>query len=69
MDDSFKESLNHGYICTDCARKLGASFPAGHICTWHNGKCDFCSEKSGLCHTSDWDWPNNLRYLSKNREI
>jgi len=57
-----------GYICRCCAIKLNAVAPRGHVCTWHRGICDFCSEEANLCHTSDWNWPD-FNYLEEGREL
>ncbi len=57
-----------GYICSSCAKEKGATWPEGHVCTMHNGKCDFCGLSAGLCHTSDYDWPSNPD-LQKDREF
>ena len=60
--------MNEGYICRECAIKNGAIAIKCHICTSHLAICEHCHESKSLCHTSDWDWPND-RTLEKNREI
>ena len=60
--------VKESYICQSCALLSGAQFPKSHICTHHKSKCPYCNEKKSLCHTSDYDWPNN-KELEKNREI
>lgn len=52
-----EEDAFGGYICRQCAIKMGAVPPQDHICTWHAGKCDFCSKEANLCHTTNWNWP------------
>jgi len=53
------EDLYGGFICRSCALKFGAVPPRDHVCTWHRGICDFCLEEANLCHTTDWNWPDN----------
>ena len=60
--------MKEGYICRKCAITKGAVPVEGHRCTSHMAICECCHESETLCHTSDWDWPNN-KTLEKNREI
>ena len=49
------------YICMDCAIKLGAKWPKGHVATKHSGRCGQCGECRGLCAIDDWDWPKGSK--------
>lgn len=60
--------VNGAYICSHCASRLGAIWPENHVCTWHQGICEFCEEEKALCHTSDWDWPEYSE-LEEDREF
>lgn len=46
------------YICAKCAKELHATWPKGHVCTSHTAKCNWCSKEAGLCHISDYNWPD-----------
>ena len=59
------------YICAKCAKELKASWPEGHLATFHNSKCHWCSKEAGVCHVSDYNWPDSSMFKSqeKSREI
>ncbi len=44
------------YICNDCANSFGATWDDGHVATFHQGYCYYCSKDSGLCSTGDYTW-------------
>ena len=46
-----------GYICAQCARRLGGTWPKGHVATQHPGICPECKREKGLCSVGDYDWP------------
>ena len=48
-----------GYLCKECAEKLGGKWPKGHAATFHYAKCDVCGEEKALANVGDWDWPDN----------
>jgi len=48
------------YLCCHCAKKLGAIAPEDRICTWYTGICGFCLEETNICHSTDWDWPDDI---------
>jgi len=50
-----------GYICTECAKRLGGVWPDGHCATCHGGVCPECKEHKGLCSVDDWDWPKGSK--------
>ena len=52
---------NVGYLCQECAEKLGGTWPKGHGATWHQGTCDVCGEERGLANVGDWNWPDGKR--------
>lgn len=43
-----------GYLCDECAVKLGWRWPEVHCATYHSGICGVCKEKRSLCCYSDW---------------
>ena len=43
-----------GYLCDECAKKLGWRWPKGHCATYHTGKCGVCGETRSLSCWSDW---------------
>ena len=45
------------YLCADCAVKERATWPKGHVATFHPGKCHVCGEQKSLCCVTDWNWP------------
>lgn len=45
------------YICSQCAAKRGAEWPAGHRGSAHEAKCPFCSQTRMLTSVTDWRWP------------
>lgn len=47
-----------GYICRECAEEKGCKWPYGHVATWHYGECPYCKQKTALCSTGDWNWPD-----------
>lgn len=55
LDDPISPHI--GYICSDCAKRLGAVWPEGHCATCHGGVCPECKEHKGLCSVDDWNWP------------
>jgi len=55
MKDKLK---NVHYLCFQCARKLGGTWPDGHVATQHEGACNVCGELLGLCNVGDYDWPD-----------
>ena len=61
---------NRGYICSDCAKQHSCCWPHGHVATFHNGHCEFCLEKKGVCHVTDWDWPKkDIKLEDGGREL
>ena len=50
------------YICAECARERGATWPKGHVATMHNDRCDCCGEERALSNVGDWDWPDGLAH-------
>jgi len=49
-----------GYICNECATKLGGLVPEGHVCTAHQARCPICDETATLHNVGDWDWPDGI---------
>lgn len=47
------------YICTDCAKENGATWPEGHVATFHEATCQYCNQWCSICHLSDWNWPKD----------
>jgi DNA-directed RNA polymerase subunit RPC12/RpoP len=45
------------YICSACARRLGAIWPRGHVATFHEAICPECKEPKSLASVDDWNWP------------
>ena len=45
------------WICGECAMRVEAKWPAGHIATFHNGTCDVCCRKAGVTQLRDWGYP------------
>ena len=60
-----------GYICSECAEAKGATWPKGHMATWHTGECSQCGKTKSLCCWTDWAWADAKRNMSANmrREI
>lgn len=51
--------LPHGYICHDCANRLGGRWPKYHVATCHYDVCKYCDEPNkNLASISDYDWPH-----------
>jgi len=50
-----------GYICMECATKLGGTWPEGHAATFHCSTCQVCGRKKSLANVGDWDWPDKKR--------
>lgn len=53
--------FRYGYICMECARERGGTWPECHCATFHVGICGYCWRKISLCNIGDWDWPDGLR--------
>lgn len=49
---------NCGYLCRECAERLGGCWPYGHCATFHYGTCDVCKKEGSLGNVGDWDWPD-----------
>lgn len=47
------------YICSSCAIEKGAQWPEGHVATFHEDTCLFCTNVAALAHISDWNWPKD----------
>lgn len=55
------KKLPHYWICSDCADRMGAKFPEGHICTSCMGDCGYCGTKDTRCTpVVDFDWPKEV---------
>jgi len=55
---SVTEIPRDGYICNECATKLGGLVPEGLVCTAHRARCPICNETATLRNVGDWDWPD-----------
>ena len=57
-----KRIPDDGFICSDCARALGGTWPDGHLATMHVGVCQCCVAWCGawkaMANVGDWDWPD-----------
>lgn len=66
------DALKHGHdisICRECAVAAGGQWPAGHLATQYEGRCQSCDREAGLCSLSDWQWPGRAgRRLAMRRE-
>jgi hypothetical protein len=51
---------NINYICADCAKVLGGTWPKGHCATQHTGICKLCKQEKGLCNVGDWNWTDKV---------
>jgi len=47
------------YLCSECAEKLGGTWPDVHCATFHCAVCDVCKEQKSLANVGDWNWPDN----------
>ena len=58
------KEIDVGYLCDECAKELGWSWPEGHCATVHTGKCDVCGEEKSLSCWNDWLRPGQkkIRY-------
>lgn len=45
------------YICPECAKAAGGTWPPDHVATFSASKCDECGEEASTCALSDWSWP------------
>lgn len=54
IDDD--ESIHGGYMCQECAERMGVLGSIENITKWYVRKCDFCSRHTNLCKTTDWNW-------------
>lgn len=50
--------MDDKYICTECAKEKGCTWPKNHVATCHEGICDYCQKLKALCCAGDWDWPD-----------
>ena len=50
------------YLCAECAKALGGTWPHGHVATVHNGVCTFCGRTRALAHHDDWNWSDQTSY-------
>jgi len=50
-----------GYLCGECAEKLGGKWPEGHCATFHVDMCEICGEQKSLANVGDWNWPDRKR--------
>ena len=57
--DYEKVKQRGGYICLDCAEKLGWRIPEDHRATMHYGICCKCQERRALACYDDFLIPNN----------
>jgi len=46
------------YICIECAKNLGGTWPKVHCATFHMNKCCVCNRFKSLCSTGDFNWPD-----------
>lgn len=53
--------LPYSFICGECAKSKGATWPKGHVATCHSGTCLYCNMKKSLCNIGDWDWKDGIR--------
>lgn len=52
------DKKKHYYICEECAKENGGTFPKGHICTVSYDKCDVCKNDTTVIPYVDFDWKN-----------
>jgi len=45
------------WVCSDCARDTGATWPKGHVATFHMGICDVCNHNKSVTEPRDWGYP------------
>jgi len=48
------------YICNDCAREHGGTWPPQHVATMHMDICPYCNKLKGLANIGDWNWPDGI---------
>jgi rubrerythrin len=44
------------FICADCAKENGGTFPEGHVCTVSHDKCPVCQKETTVIPYVDFDW-------------
>lgn len=44
------------WVCLPCGNKYGRGYPAGHVCTIHQGVCGICGEKRAVTQLRDFGW-------------
>lgn len=58
-----KGYIRNEFICADCAKKEGCTWPRNHLATFNSEiPCGYCGntiafDEGGVCETSDWEWP------------
>lgn len=53
-DDRLPRSNVMEFICSECAKELGANIPTPHFATWHDGICDRCKKWAPVTEPRDF---------------
>lgn len=59
-----KEIFPHYWICCNCAKERGGTWPPGHIATLAYIKCEYCDGKNHTANEAiapwvDFDWADD----------
>lgn len=49
--------FEHYWLCSECAKERGGTFPEGHCCTVMADKCPYCNETKTVIPYVDFNWP------------
>jgi hypothetical protein len=62
-------ALKHGLVaypdvvCDDCARRIGKTWPTGHIATFYTSECNVCGIIKVVTECRDWGYLKTIEEL------
>ena len=48
----------HYWLCADCAKEKGGTWPDGHVATVMVGECPYCKVTTTIIPWVDFNWKN-----------
>ena len=63
---NYKDRMEIGYLCGECAVGMGWRWPEGHAATCHSAKCGVCGEVKSLSCWNDWLIPGEKNIALEN---
>ncbi|MFN9115841.1 MAG: hypothetical protein ACK5XN_37805 [Bacteroidota bacterium] len=62
MKNKVMDMFPHYWICMDCAKQKGGTFPKNHVCTVvADSICEYCNkQKDSIVPFVDFDWEDKV---------